>query len=411
MAITTHFIDDSWKLQSRTLRFAYVPCPHTAEVLSEDGLNVIKSSIEKVRDSVAYWTATPKREEKFEDAAHQLRVFCGKKLSLDCPTRWNSTYLMLLIAIKYRSAFGRLGLKDPQYKRCPNDDWNMAIDICERLKLFYEVTLLFSGTSYPTSNLFFKSVCEIKMKLSEWVLCENFVVLEMALQMIEKYEKYWENSHGFLGVVAVLDPRFKMSLIDYYYSSIYGEHGDEMIESIRRRCFDLLTIYEGKNKNDSASTSKPPASTTEVNNFDGFEMFLNAKKKVKSAHVQLELDHYLEDDLLPRHESFDILTWWKSSGIKYPTLQAIAQDVLAVPISTVASESSFSTGGRVITPNRNRLNPKTLEGLMCTQSWLAALENGDEATVPGNFPTINDDDKDVDECVSGANCITYVGDD
>ncbi|KAF7153348.1 hypothetical protein RHSIM_Rhsim01G0179600 [Rhododendron simsii] len=216
------------------------------------------------------------------------------------------------------------------------------------------------------------------MKLSEWVICENFVVSEMALKMIEKYDKYWENSHGFLGVAAVLDPRFKMSLIEYYYSSIYGAHGDAMIESIRRCCFDLLTIYEGKNKNDGAS-SKPPASTTEVNNFDGFEMFLNAKKKVKSAHVQLELDHYLADDLLPRHESFDILAWWKSSGLKYPTLQVIAQDVLVIPVSIVTSESSFSIGGRVITPNRNRLNPKTLEALMCTQSWLAALENG------GNF--------------------------
>ncbi|KAG5531998.1 hypothetical protein RHGRI_026573 [Rhododendron griersonianum] len=327
MVITAHWIDDSWKLQSRIIRFAYVPCPHTAEVLSEvmmdtflewnvdrklstltvdncstndaminlllekfgsdhlwfksffhvrcaahilnlivkDGLDVIKSSIEKVRDSVAYWTATPKREEKFEDAARQLGVFCGKKLSLDCPTRWNSTYLMLLTAIKYRSAFGRLRLKDPQYKCCPNDDdWNMAIDICERLKVFYEVTLLFSGTSYPTSNLFFKSVCEIKMKLSEWVLCENFVVSDMALKMIEKYDKYWENSHGFLGAAAVLDPRFKMSLIEYYYSSIYGERGDEMIESIMRCCFDLLTMYEGKNKNDGTSTSKPPASTTEA---------------------------------------------------------------------------------------------------------------------------------------------------
>ncbi|KAL8147260.1 hypothetical protein AgCh_004837 [Apium graveolens] len=35
----------------------------------KDILEVIKPSTEKVKDSVAYWTATPKRGEKFEEAA------------------------------------------------------------------------------------------------------------------------------------------------------------------------------------------------------------------------------------------------------------------------------------------------------------------------------------------------------
>uniref|UniRef100_A0A1S4CH85 Zinc finger BED domain-containing protein RICESLEEPER 2-like n=1 Tax=Nicotiana tabacum TaxID=4097 RepID=A0A1S4CH85_TOBAC len=33
MAITGHFIDDSWRLQSHILRFAYVPAPHDKDVL------------------------------------------------------------------------------------------------------------------------------------------------------------------------------------------------------------------------------------------------------------------------------------------------------------------------------------------------------------------------------------------
>ncbi|XP_057760170.1 zinc finger BED domain-containing protein DAYSLEEPER-like [Arachis stenosperma] len=35
MAITAHYIDDSWKLKSRLMRFIYVLAPHTAEVLSD----------------------------------------------------------------------------------------------------------------------------------------------------------------------------------------------------------------------------------------------------------------------------------------------------------------------------------------------------------------------------------------
>ncbi|GER44473.1 HAT family dimerisation domain containing protein [Striga asiatica] len=35
MAVTAHFIDNSWRLQSRILRFMYVSCPHTADVICE----------------------------------------------------------------------------------------------------------------------------------------------------------------------------------------------------------------------------------------------------------------------------------------------------------------------------------------------------------------------------------------
>jgi len=40
-------------------------CAHILNLIVKDGLEVIDSSIEKIRDSVAYWTATPKRRKFF----------------------------------------------------------------------------------------------------------------------------------------------------------------------------------------------------------------------------------------------------------------------------------------------------------------------------------------------------------
>nr|GME07442.1 zinc finger BED domain-containing protein DAYSLEEPER-like [Ipomoea batatas] len=83
-----------------------------------------------------------------------------------------------------------------------------------------------------------------------------------------------------------------------------------------------------------------------------------------------ELDLYLE----AKRSSFDddlyVLSWWRIEGKKYPTLSKVAKDLLAIPVSTVTSESVFSTSGRLVSPHRSRLHLNILEALMCSQSWL-----------------------------------------
>ena len=54
-------------------------------------------------------------------------------------------------------------------------------------------------------------------------------------------------------------------------------------------------------------------------------------------------------------------------------LSKLARDVLVVPVSTVASESVFSTGGRILDPFRSSLSPLMVQNLVCAQDWLQAL--------------------------------------
>ena len=94
----------------------------------------------------------------------------------------------------------------------------------------------------------------------------------------------------------------------------------------------------------------------------------------KTVVVESEVDRYLLDpiEVPPKHEAatWSLLSWWKTNGCKYPNLALVAKDVLAIQVSTVASESSFSTGGRVIDPFRSSLTPKTVEALLCLQNWI-----------------------------------------
>ncbi|KAI7938636.1 hypothetical protein MJO28_014215 [Puccinia striiformis f. sp. tritici] len=65
-----------------------------------------------------------------------------------------------------------------------------------------------------------------------------------------------------------------------------------------------------------------------------------------------ELDLYLEERsvmIVPDdNKHFDITGWWKANVTQYPLLSELAQILLMVPMTLVASESAFSTGGRVL---------------------------------------------------------------
>ena len=65
---------------------------------------------------------------------------------------------MLSIAIPYKKVFERLHNLEPNYQVPPEDDWKFASIVCEKLKLFYELTELFSGTKYVSANIFFPKV-------------------------------------------------------------------------------------------------------------------------------------------------------------------------------------------------------------------------------------------------------------
>jgi len=88
-----------------------------------------------------------------------------------------------------------------------------------------------------------------------------------------------------------------------------------------------------------------------------------------TSHELLDSDQYCNEPLLSWKEGdyFDILSWWKTHGVKYHVLAWMARDVLAILATTVAYESAFSLGGRIVDKYRSRLDPQVAEALVCTK--------------------------------------------
>jgi len=40
--------------------------------------------------------------------------------------------------------------------------------------------------------------------------------------MLDKFDKYWEEKNNVMVIATVLDPRFKMRYIQFYFNGLYG---------------------------------------------------------------------------------------------------------------------------------------------------------------------------------------------
>ena len=83
-----------------------------------------------------------------------------------------------------------------------------------------------------------------------------------------------------------------------------------------------------------------------------------------------KLQLYFNEKRLDRKKELDILTFWKGEQFQHPILSRLACDVMTIPISIVASEFAFSTGGRVLNKYRSSLLPETVQALNCTRDWI-----------------------------------------
>ncbi|KAK4596447.1 hypothetical protein RGQ29_014471 [Quercus rubra] len=440
MSLTGHFIDDDWNLHKRILNFCQVEdhrgetigrkiemclrkwgvdgiftltvdnassneheflhmrcCAHILNLIVGDGLKEIDASIARVREAVRYVKSSPNRNQTFRSIMERLGIESKCLLSLDVPTRWNSTYLMLDTAKKFEKVFLRMDFEDDSYSSYFLNKENSGglgspcgvnFQNCRTfvgfLKLFYNATKKFSGSLYVTSNTFFDEMFVIQENIAHLIKSQKHLLKNTATKMEAKFEKYWgkgDKINKLLYVAVVLDPRKKMRFLKFSFSEIYGDEvADEMVDLVRKfmdRLYDDYSRVDSPNvvlpsenerthkEGDTIGCSDPYAMVN-----SRYERFLEVEKSIGCSN---EIEKYLAENCESRRDvKFEILGWWKANSDRYLVLSKIARDVLAVPVSTVASESAFSTGGRILDPFQSSLSPLMVQNLVCAQNWLQA---------------------------------------
>ncbi|CAL9012312.1 unnamed protein product [Prunus brigantina] len=373
ICVTAHYIDENWLLQKRIIAFHLLEFPHTGSsifhammnvfkeynithkifsitfdnasnnsstieqfkhvlhpsyggnffhmrcvchiinLMVQDGLKVIKTQLQLIRDAIGYISSSSSRQQDF---AHLCMSQGLKpiKLKKDMHIRWNSTYQML------KSCKGYTNVINFYYNNKMNDnllrdeEWNVCFTLVDFFKVSYDATCNLSGLEVILT--------EISRKLS--------ISLPLTISNIHK---------TFNDTYLLYEKKYSVGTIATQTTPTVHLFGSSSSSSAA--VFGMLAS-KGKQKSVISSCT---------------EVF---------KYLDTEFVEFMTEE---ERNNFNILDWWKAHEKNFPVLSIMARDVLITPVSTVASESAFSAGGRVLDEKRTRLTPQICEALMCLKDW------------------------------------------
>ncbi|XP_047054529.1 zinc finger BED domain-containing protein RICESLEEPER 3-like [Lolium rigidum] len=179
------------------------------------------------------------------------------------------------------------------------------------------------GSDYPTSNLYFLEIWSVKVVLDEQEKSSNATIRIMVREMKKKFHKYFMESYLTNCIPVVLDPRFKMELVEFRLKKYFGVGADKHILEVKEAIAALFLAYAAEVEDLNSMSQEQSGEETGLAD-DALSDF-DEHIKLKKANSCNELQRYLEEDFHPRTPDFDILKWWAVNSPRYPVLGNIAR--------------------------------------------------------------------------------------
>lgn len=410
LSLTAHYIDKNFDRKKLTLHIRHFPGGHTsgriAEAISEmihtwgnlkvinfvtdNGANIVKAIrdmnyiriscaahnlhlcitgalksqrilteiLAKGRSIVGHFNHSAKACDRLRELQSQLQI-PQKKLIQDVSTRWNSTLHMLESLLEQQKALVLYSTEVKTLECLTQNQWNIAEKVIDILKICEDVSKQLCSLDATASMVGPLSQGLVKMIRD----CTNESGIgtfkaELIASITKSFEPYIRDVD--IGCCTVIDPRYKDSFFSPELASLHRDKLNQLLSS--------NTEVSGEK---SSHDDEPSSKKIKTNVWDCLDKIAQTTSTLdsNSSTNDNELETYLR---LPRIRT-DPLQFWRDQSFRFPKLAELSRMLLAAPPTSVASEQMFSVAGNILSPKRNRLNPKNVERILFLHDNIPSL--------------------------------------
>ncbi|OMO74198.1 Peptidase C48, SUMO/Sentrin/Ubl1 [Corchorus olitorius] len=225
----------------------------------------------------------------------------------------------------------------------------------------------------------------VKIK-TEWLV--EFYDIYKKLSQGETKDYFYMNTRGnkwnldsrLVAVAAILDPRYKLALVEFLYSQLYGNSTASIhLTNIRNILNVFFACYVRELDRGTCMQDDSLASLNgdiEEDTVESFQRWYDSERKVPTEAFfwKSDLDKYLEEPIISSEfgDQFQVLDWWREHASEYPILGRMARDYLTMPFSAILNNGSSAVHEKAMMDNPilRGLDPLTIEAMICTKDWL-----------------------------------------
>jgi hypothetical protein len=369
---------------------------HILNLVVKAGLKTeaVKLLIIKFKDALNHIVSSQERKQKFARLCVHYKM-SKLKVPWDIDTRWNSTYRMLNRCLPYKAVIGealRGSIPEGLALELTNGEWEQLERVKEFLKTFFTATVQLSCSYSPTSFELLKHLYNISKVYSELEQAEihDKSLTPIVDAMKQKFLKYWEDVPLLAVIANCLNPAYKkyytIKFIERYKDNLHLDKTgvEAYVDSKFNEMFNTYSSRMSGNQNPSSSRAGPSSTSRSTSSGGLLADFQSESQPHTSTN---EILSYMA--MLNEPEDVDIVGWWRRHARIYPILAMMARDVFAVPVSTVPSESCFSSANRILSDKRSKLGAHVFERLVCLKDWIDAEERTQHLPQQQSSPEAN----------------------